>query len=176
LQIRDAAASGDLNGLDPITARFLSRIDLSAERCAAESAQQDWQDAVKGISDATASYLTADELQPLWREIRSNPCYRDALSVRRTWVDLWEAISQRDAAQIAQLGTRLLESPAVDLEDDITYLTVVSAAAQIRAGDAASARRLLEKEWPRINHEGKFAFALRDLRAIAASPAPAAAR
>ena len=176
LKILDAAASGNLNGLDPITARFLSRIDISAERCATESAQQDWQDAVKGISDATASYLTADELQPLWHEIRSSPCYQDAGSVRRTWVDLWGAIAQRDDARIASLGAGLLESPAVDREDDITYISAVSAAAQIGAGDAASARRLLETQWPRINHHGKFAFALRDLRAIAVGSAPAAAR
>jgi len=61
----------------------------------------------------------------------------------------------------------LLGSPAVDLEDDLTYLTVVSAAAELRAGDVGAARELLDRQWPRINHDGKFAFALRDLRAIA---------
>jgi hypothetical protein len=84
-------------------------------------------------------------------------------------VDLWEAISQRDAQRTARLGTDLLASPDVDLKDDITYVTVVSAAAQIHLGDFDSARRLLETQWPRINHSGKFAFALRDLRAIAAA-------
>ena len=176
LQIRDAAASGDLNGLDPITARLLSRIDTSREHCADASVQQEWQEAVKGLSDATASYLTAEELQPLWRQVRSSPCYQGAGSVGRAWVDLWGAVAQRDAAQIASLGARLLESPAVDREEDITYLTVVSAAARIRAGDAESARRLLETQWPRVNHNGKFAFALRALRAIARSAAPATAR
>ena len=167
LQIREAAASGDLNGLDPITARFLARIELSRERCADESARQEWQDAARGISDATASYLTAAELQPLWLKIGASPCYQIAGDARRAWVDLWAAIAQRDVAQIAQLGTRLLGSPAVDLEDDLTYLTVVSAAAELRAGDVGAARELLDRQWPRINHDGKFAFALRDLRAIA---------
>jgi hypothetical protein len=170
LQIRDAAASGDLNGLDPIAARFLSHIDISRERCAGESAQQDWQDAAKGISDTTAAYLAADELQPIWLRIRSSPCYQEANSVRRAWADLWAAIAQRDAARIAQLGTGLLASPDVDLEDDLTYLTVVSAAARIRAGDRGAARQLLDTQWPRIHHDGKFAFALLDLRAIAATP------
>jgi len=176
LQIRDAAASGDLNGLDPVTARFLSRIDLRAERCAEESAQQEWQDAAKGISDATASYLSPAELQPLWLKISTSPCYQIAGGERRSWVDLWAAVAQRDAARIAPLGTHLLGSPAVNLEDDVTYLTVVSAAAQIRAGESETARRLLETQWPRVNHSGKFAFALRDLRAIAAGPVPAAER
>jgi hypothetical protein len=170
LQIRDAAASGDQNGLDPITARFLSHIDLSRERCAGESSQQDWQQALKAISDATAPYLAADELQPIWLKIRSSPCYQQANSLRQAWANLWQAIALRDAAQIAQLGTRLLASPGVDLEDDITYLTVVTAAAQIRIGDAAAARQLLQTQWPHINHNGKLAFALRDLRAIALNP------
>ncbi len=170
LQIRDAAASGDLNGLDPITARLLSRIDLSRERCAEESGRQEWQDAARGISDATASYLTAAELQPLWLKISASPCYQLAGEERRAWVDLWAAIAQRDAPRIEQLGTRLLGSPAVDLEDDLTYLTVVSTAAQIRRGEKAAARQLLAAQWPRIHHDGKFAFALLDLRAIAATP------
>jgi spermidine synthase len=168
LQIRDAAASGDLNGLDPVAARYLSHIDTSRERCSGEYAQQDWQDAMKGTSDATASYLAVDELQPIWLKIRSSPCYQEANGTRRAWVDLWEAIAERNAQRTARFGTDLLASPEVDLEDDITYLTVVSAAAQIRLGDLDSARRLLETQWPRIYHSGKFAFALRDLRAIAA--------
>jgi len=167
LQIRDAAASGDLNGLDPMAARFLARLDIGRERCAGESAQQDWQDAARGISDTTASYLTADELQPIWLRIRASPCYQEANAVRQAWVDLWAAIAQRDAPRIARLGTGLLASPDVDLEDDRTYLTVVSAAAQIRAGDPGAARELLAAQWPRIHHDGKFAFALLDLRAIA---------
>jgi spermidine synthase len=170
LQIRDVAASGDLNGLDPITARFLAHIDLTRERCSDESGRQEWQDAARGISDATASYLSPAELQPLWLKIASSPCYQIAGDERRSWVDLWAAIAGRDVTQIALLGTRLLRSPGVALEDDITYLTVVSAAAEIRAGNAAAARQLLDAQWPRINHAGKFAFALRDLRAIAAQP------
>jgi hypothetical protein len=111
-----------------------------------------------------------DELQPIWLKIHSSPCYQQANSLRQAWANLWQAIAQRDAAQIAQLGTRLLASPGVDLEDDITYLTVVTAAAQIRIGDTAAARQLLATQWPRINHNGKMAFALRDLRAIALNP------
>jgi len=43
----------------------------------------------------------------------------------------------------------------------------VSAAAELRAGDVGAARELLDRQWPHINHDGKFAFALLDLRAIA---------
>lgn len=167
IQIRDAVASGELNGLDPITARLVSRMGMSSERCADDAARQDWQGAVKGISDATASYLAVDELLPIWRRIGAGPCYRAAGEEQRAWVDLWAAIAGRDAAQIVRIATQLLASKAATSEDDVAYLTVVSAAAQIRAGDLAGARQLLDAQWPRVNRDDKFAFALRDLRAIA---------
>jgi spermidine synthase len=169
LQIRDAVSTGSLNGLDPLIARDLGHIDMSPEQCAAESGQSDWQNSVRHISDATASYLKAGELEGIWHQVMASPCYRQSSGERRAWVDLLVAIAGRDAAQITRLGAGLLGSQAAESEEDLAYLTTVTVAAYIRMGDIAQARSLLQAQWGRVNHAGKFEFALRDLAALTRS-------
>jgi hypothetical protein len=167
LEIRRAASSGSLNDLDPLTAKYLSLIDMGRERCAAEPGQNEWQSAVRTISDDTTAYLNSAELEEIWNWIVSSPCYRAARDEDKAWADLLAAIAHRNAPQIVKLGTELLRSPSTMSDDDLAYLTTVTVAAGIRMGDIAQARSLLQVQWPRFNHAGsRFEFALRDLRAL----------
>jgi len=175
LQIRAAIAGNDLNGLDPLTARDLSRIDPSQQRCATESGQGEWLAAVRSISDATAPYLTPEELEPIWDRVRAGACYRAASAGPRAWVDLSAAIARRDAPQIARLATALLGSADTASQDDIGYLTTLAAAADVRTGERAAASALLQAQRPRLQQGGKYEFALRDLGALARLPAAPAA-
>src|SRR6202043_2398483 len=77
LEIRRAVASDSLDNLDPLSARYLWLIDMNRERCAAKEGQNEWQNAVRNISDYTAVYLNARELEGIWNKAISSPCYRD---------------------------------------------------------------------------------------------------
>jgi len=76
LEIRRAVSSGSLDNLDPQSAAYVAHLDTSAERCAAQDAQDAWTTAVRNISDYTAAYLTAGELEEIWSKVLSSPCYR----------------------------------------------------------------------------------------------------
>jgi spermidine synthase len=174
LEIRRAAATGSLNDLDPLSALYLSRIGMSRDRCAADATQDPWAIAVRSISDDTAAYLNPAELEEIWNQVVSSPCYRDASGERRTWADLLAAISRRNAPQIVQLGSELLSSqPSTSAPStsagDLAYLTTVTAAAYIRMGEIAQARSLLQAQWLRIDHAGQFDLALRELLALTQS-------
>ena len=174
LEIRRAVATGSLNDLDPLSALYLSRIGMSRDRCAADAPQDPWAIAVRSISDATAAYLNPAELEEIWIQVVSSPCYRDATGERRTWADLLAAISRRNAPQIVQLGSELLGSqPSASAPTasagDLAYLTTVTAAAYIRMGEIAQARSLLQAQWRRIDHAGQFDLALRELLALTQS-------
>jgi spermidine synthase len=169
LEIRRAASSGDLNGLDPLTARNLSLIDMSRDRCAANPGQNEWQNAVRSVSDATTAYLNPAELEEIWNGIISSPCYRGATGEHKAWTDLLAAIAHRDSAQIVKLGTELLRSQSSTPEDDVAYLTTVTVTACVRMGDITQARSLLQANWRRFNHAGRFELALRDLLALTRS-------
>jgi spermidine synthase len=177
VEIRSALESGSLNNLDPLSALYLSRISMSRDRCTAEAPQNTWSIALRNISDDTAAYLSPAELEGLWNQVTSSPCYRDAAGASRMWADLLAAIAHRSAPQIAQLGSQLLAGSSTSAEE-LAYLTTVTAAAYLRIGDRAQAAGLLQAQWHRIDHTGQFELALRELRALSAAAgatAPAAA-
>jgi spermidine synthase len=151
LDIRRAASSGNLDDMDPVTANYLSLIDMGRERCAETPGQSEWQDAVRSISDATTAYLNPAELEDIWNRIVSSPCYREATGEYKAWVDLLAVIANRNSPQIVKLGTELLESQSFKNQDDVAYLTTVTAAASVRMGDIAQARSLLKAQWHRID-------------------------
>jgi spermidine synthase len=166
LAIRRAAASGSLDELDPLSANYLSLIDGDPQQCATKAGQNEWQSAVRNISDETSAYLSSAELEGIWNKVASSPCYRAATAESKAWADLLAAIAKRNSAQIAKLGMELLGSQPPMKEDDVAYLTTVTAAACVRMGDIAQARSVLKAQWQRINHAGRFEFALRDLQAL----------
>ncbi len=176
IQIRNAMASGDLNGLDPESARSISRLAMPRERCSSDEGQTEWLTTVKELSDATASYLSREELTQIWHRIDASPCYASLSGEPRVRVDLLAAMGQRDAATMARLGALLLASSAGDSPEWVAYLTVATVAACVNIGDLAQGRAVLTAQWPRIHGGDKFGLALRDLAAITgAVGAPAAA-
>ncbi|MGA2862060.1 MAG: spermidine synthase [Steroidobacteraceae bacterium] len=169
LEIRRAVSIGSLDDLDPLSASYLARIDMSRDRCAAKPAQNTWKNAVRNISDDTSAYLNPAELEEIWIKVMSSPCYRDVTGEHKTWADLLAAISQRNAPEIVKLGTELLGPHPSNAEDELAYLTTVTAAAYVRMGEIAQARNLLQAQWRRFNHAGQFDLALRDLLALTQS-------
>jgi spermidine synthase len=168
LEIRRAVASDSLNNLDPQSAAFLWRIEASAERCAEKEGRNAWMDALRNISDDTAAYLNATELEEFWTKVMASPCYRVVPGRYKTWADLLAAIAARDAPQIVAFGTALLEPGSANSEDDLAYLTTITAAAHVRMGARAQARSLLQEERRRFSHAGQFDLALRELAALTA--------
>jgi spermidine synthase len=166
LDIRRALMSGRPDGLDPATARYLWLLGTAADLCAAAPARNAWEDAVRNISDDTAAYLNPAELEGIWHEVESSPCYRDLAGTQKTWVELWAAVAQRDAPAIVGLGTRLLAPNSGGSDSELAYLTTVTAAADVRMGEGGRARTLLREEWRRFDHTGPFDFPLRELRAL----------
>jgi len=79
---------------------------------------------------------------------------------------LLAAIAQRNAPLIVKFGTQLLAPDHSASEEELAYLTTVTAAAHVRMGAMAQARSLLQAQWGRFNHAGQFDLALRDLQAL----------
>src|ERR1700722_12232278 len=166
LEIRRAMSSGSLDNLDPQSAAYVAHIDTSAERCVAQDAQDTWTTAVRNISDYTAAYLSAGELEEIWNKVLSSPCYRKGDEEQRSWADLLTAIARRNAPDIVKFGTVLLGRYSANSPDDLAYLTTVIAAANVRMGNIEQARNILQTQWERLNHAGQFDFALRELSAL----------
>ncbi len=156
--------------MDPLSALYLSRVDMSRERCATREGIDAWRVAVRTISDDTSAFLDPPELEGIWSKVASSACYGDLSGDDKTWADLLAAVARRSAPEIAAHGSELLASASSKSADDRAYLTTVTAAALIRMGAIAQAHAVLQAQWRRFDHAGQFDLALRELAALAAAP------
>jgi spermidine synthase len=171
LAIRRALASGRLDELDSVGVVTVLVLRTSAAQCAAAEVQDAWKMAARNLGAMTAAYLGPGELADLWGSVRSTPCYRDASGPHKAWADLLAAVAARDAAEIKVRGAQLLEASSSLSRDERTYLTSALAAAYLRLGETSLARELLVAQWDRLDHTGELGLPLRELRALALSPA-----
>ena len=166
LAIRRAALDGAVKDLDPPTASYVMIVDASADRCSDAGVQNAWKAAVRNVSDLTAAYLNAVELEPVWNKITSSPCYRAAASEQKAWVDMFGAIARRNATDIVKFGNYLLGSPTPITEDDLAYLTTITAAAYIQMHQIEQARSLLQEQTKKLNRLESYWFPLANLLAL----------
>jgi spermidine synthase len=166
LAIRRAVIDGNLKGLDPSIASYVMLVDASRDGCTDTGAQNAWKTAVRNISDRTATYLSTADLDGIWNRITSSPCYRAAAAEPKTWVDLFAAISRRNASDIARFGKELLESPATNSGTDPGYLTTITAAAYLQLGQMSEARSLLQEQSKKLDQSGPYWFPLLNLLAL----------
>jgi spermidine synthase len=170
LAIRRAITEGALSDLDPKTVGALMTLDASPSQCASTDGNAAWLVSTRFVSDATAPYLTASELAPIWAKITSSPCYRAVLSETRMWADLFRATAARDAAEIARVGTALLQERPSRAKDELSYLTIAIALADIRMGDPAEASGLLQRQWKELDHSEPYGIPLSELLVISSTP------
>jgi hypothetical protein len=171
LDVRTAVSTGNRFNLDPLSAFYLSQLDLDASRCASKAQQDAWIHALFAISDETAAFLNPGELAGIWDKLRASSCYRDISGEPKKWADLLAAVSQRDALQISRLGTELLGSTSSKSNQELAFLTTVTAAALVGMRDNAQAAQVLQAQWNRFDHAGTFDLALRQLLALTRSAA-----
>jgi len=169
LAIRRAILDGTFKDLDPAAASYVMLIDASRDGCTDAGAKNAWETAVRNISDFTAAYLSAAELDPIWNTITSSPCYRTAPADQKTWVDLFAAIARRSSSDVVKYGTDLLASPAPISESDLAYLATITAAAYIQMDQIAQARSLLQEQSKKLNRSASYWFPVLDLLALTQS-------
>jgi len=171
LAIRRAALDGVVKDLTPQVASYVMIIDTGADRCTDAGVQNAWKTAVRNVSDLTAAYLNAVELAAVWNKITSSPCYRAAAAEQKTWVDLFGAIARRNSSDIVKFGNDLLGSPTPITEDDLAYLTTITAGAYLQIDQIEQARSLLQAQTKKLNRSESYWFPLANLLALTQSDA-----
>jgi spermidine synthase len=169
LAIRRGILGGALKDLGPWIASDVLLIDAARDGCTDPGAQNAWKTAARSISDRTAAYLSAVELEAIWNRITSSLCYRAAAVEQKKWVDLFAAIARRNSSDIVNFGSDLIRSPAPITEADLAYLTTVTAAAYVRMGQVEPARSLLKEQSKKLNQSEPYWFPLLDLLALTQS-------
>jgi predicted membrane-bound spermidine synthase len=167
LALRRALEGARLDDLDILSAAAIVVLRTEAAQCDDPHVQEAWKIAARNIGTLTASYLNPVELADVWSSVRATPCYREVSGPHKVWADLLASVAARDAAQIATIGARLLESTSSLSRDERTYLTTVVATAYVRLGQLPQARELLTTQWDQLDHGGELALSLNELLALA---------
>ena len=82
----------------------------------------------------------------VWKTVRSGACYKTLPAEVRTWVDLFAAVAARDAAAMADLGTRAVADPPGEFARD--YALAAAVIGEIALGRPEVGGRLLESYAP----------------------------
>ena len=166
LAIRRGILEGALKDLEPSIASHVMLLNVGRDECTDAGAQNAWKIAAQNISDRTAAFLSAAELEPVWKKITSSACYLEATTEQKKWVGLFAAIARRNSSDIAKFGRDLIGSLAPITEADLAYLTTVTAAANIRMGQLELARSVLKEQLKKLNPSESYWFPLSNLLAL----------
>jgi spermidine synthase len=166
-RIRDALQNGGTDGLEPALARDVLLTNMSAAQCREPKARDTWRRAVRELANMTGPYLTADELELMWRSVRERACYRDFAGSHRQWVDFLAAVASRQAdAIIATAGVLLSTEGERSTDEEHALLIIATSAARLSRGEVAEARELLEGTWQRRDYPANYELSLRQLLAL----------
>jgi hypothetical protein len=166
--VLDSFVNGRLDALPPAAARDALLIQSTAESCQSAATRGVWRRAVRGIANLTTPYLPAADTHALWERIRASACYRQFAGTHRTWADFLAAVAARDIDAIASSGAELAEQAGAQMSpEELTYLVVAMAGAEIARGSPARARAILEKTWRQLEHSDQYGLALRTVLAVA---------
>ena len=113
--------------------------------------------------------LDASQAVPVWQAVRSARCANRLDASDLAWLDLFEAVAARDAAQMAKLGTQLAASEA--REAFTLYATMAAATGFIATNRRDEASRLLNAMAPKLGTSGNDPV-LRFLAVLARSGPP----
>jgi spermidine synthase len=166
LAIRRAMLDGNYKDLSSSAASYVMLIATSRDGCTDVGAQNAWRTAARNISDLTAAYLNAGELEPIWNKITSSPCYQTAATEEKMWVDLFAAIARRSSSDMVRYGTELLASRTPISQGDLAYLSTVTAAGYVQMGQIAQGRSLLQEQLKKLSGLGPYEFPVLDLLAL----------
>jgi spermidine synthase len=97
------------------------------------------------VAAAMAPYLARDELRPVWDKFRTSPCFSRLGEPQRRWVALFAAVSERDAAKMAELAEMLLERNDASDAPRKDYLLAAAIIGRLTLGERERASALWRK-------------------------------
>ena len=166
LAIRRGILEGALKDLDPSMASHVMLLNVGRDECTDAGAQNAWKLAAQDISDRTAAFLSAAELEAVWNKITSSACYREATAEQKKWVDLFAAVARRNSPEVVEFGNDLIGSPNPITEADLAYLTTITAAAYIRMDQVGLAHNFLKEQTKKLDPSQSYWFPLLNLLAL----------
>ncbi len=107
-----------------------------------------WLPRLHDLADIVLPFLTAQEMEDIWRPIRAAPCYADMPKPVKQWLNLYEAVGKRDFDTMHRYAEELL--PTGDIKPSVkdNYLLMVAMLAHIARDEFSLALDLWQRYKP----------------------------
>jgi len=128
--------------------------------------EKGWAPYFKQLASMTIPYLSAQEMDVIWGDIKSAPGFDDMPQVVLDWVRLFMAVSGRDLALAAQYAEKLAPAGEIIPTPDNNYLLAVSMLAGIVTQDMSKADMM----WDRYSGKMTAPIQLRLLKMTSLRP------
>jgi spermidine synthase len=124
-----------------------------------------WFSALYNVAGSVNTYLTLQELKQFWIRLESSPCHKSMTSVQRSWLALFKAVGNRDAAGMARLAEDLLEKKVETDWNRKEYLIVAAMTGHLVQKDREKALDVWKRFAPEILNGNQQSLLLRLLLA-----------
>lgn len=98
-----------------------------------------WMLELHAVAQRTLPFLTKNEMDIIWNDLKSSPCYNNFPKKAKAWIALYTAVGQWDVDTVTDIGRRLMEE---HLENDLpssNFLLMSVMLAHISKNDTSAA-------------------------------------
>ena len=155
-------AAGELEG--QLIARW-------ADGCSAGLAFDRVLPAMVDVAEATGPFLNPAVLAPMWGTLRNSRCARALDATQRHWLELFDAVGQRDAQAMAATGAPMLQEMRGTRNPASEYVFIATVTALVCRGEVRLANAFLDEKAVWVRPEIRMTE-LRLLRGMAGMPSP----
>ncbi|HEX2331582.1 MAG TPA: hypothetical protein VHI32_00270, partial [Burkholderiales bacterium] len=104
-----------------------------------------WTHSALRVAKALNSYLSPDDLAPVWTRIMRSPCHGALNEFQQRWLALFQAVGARNPARMAELATPLMATEKPLVADAREYLLLAAMTGYVASGDNPKALELWRK-------------------------------
>jgi hypothetical protein len=125
--------------------------------------QGSWLPYLHLLAETVLPYLSPKEMEIIWKEIETAPCFSYLPDNIHDWIYLYKAVGNRNFEEILQFSNKLLPTGTIEAEKENNYLLTVAMLAHIVLKHDEAALTL----WRRYRDQEQPPIELRLLGAIA---------
>jgi len=104
------------------------------------------------LAQATTPYLDPQALAAMWRWVSASPCGRKIPAEERRWLELYQAVAERNAATMAAAGNALLPTLKGPPTETSEFAFLATVTGLVCNGEPERARILLEQANTWVRH------------------------
>jgi spermidine synthase len=133
--------------LDEDSAKMVGTVRTINGLCQLNDIYGSWLPGMLELISSTAPFLSARQMEVIWKDIEGSRCYGGLPDMARDWVGVYKAVSYRDYGKALQYSKKLLSANGAHIKPSFTnnYLMIVAMLSHIALNEKKEAADLAKQ-------------------------------